>query len=200
MAAHWYYGRDNRKIGPFSAVEMKTMASCGRILPDDTVWQEGVERGVPARKVQHLFSPAAAASAVAEAPPPQPAPPGTEGPEIETSLSAGPALEASAPALSSVSEAGDRDAAPAKLEGKGPVPSSGWVQEPVRTGRASPGKGAVIVGQDGSNVKVRKKCTVCGHLDSSWVTMPIRAGTTKLIFYCIKCRKTRDVEVMGTLH
>lgn len=185
MPARWYYAHDSTRLGPFSAEEMKALASSGEVGPEDTVWLEGVERGVLARKVKHLFSPPHAAPA-AEVP----APPAGEAPE--------PGL---APAVARL------DAAPlsvphapaAQPSEAPPAHTSAWHQGPARTGRASAGKGAVIVGQDGVNVKVRKKCTVCGYLDSSWVTMPIRAGTTKLIYFCVKCRKTRDVEVVGSL-
>jgi hypothetical protein len=180
MAARWFYGRDEARRGPFSAAEMKALASSGGVLPDDTVWQEGVERGVPARKVKNLF-PLAAAAALAAA----------------EELTAPPAAPEAAPhaegAAARVPEAPPAPAAPAA------PPSGGWQQGPARTGRASAGRGAVIVGQDGVNVKVRKKCTACGHLDSSWATVPIRAGTTRLTFYCPKCRKARDVEVVGSL-
>jgi hypothetical protein len=73
-------------------------------------------------------------------------------------------------------------------------------QEQARKGRATAGRGAIVVAQDGINVKYRKKCTVCGHEDSAWHTMPIRNGPTRVPFYCPKCRKSRDVEIMGHLH
>lgn len=167
MATRWYYGREAAKLGPYSAGEMKDLASTGQISPEDTVWREGVEKGVPAKRVKNLFAqgpvlaPAKAAPALADEGPPTTVPP--------TPLP-------------------DRQAPPPQQP------------EAARKGRASAGRGAVIVGQDGVNVKVRKKCTTCGHLDSSWLTMPIRAGTTKVNFFCPKCRKTREVEVIGSLN
>jgi hypothetical protein len=69
--------------------------------------------------------------------------------------------------------------------------------QPKRNKRAVGGKGVMIVGQDGVNVKYRKKCTVCGHEDSSWNTMPIPTGSTRVGFFCPKCKKRRDGEIQG---
>ena len=63
--------------------------------------------------------------------------------------------------------------------------------------RATAGKGAVIVGQDGKTVKYRMKCTVCNFEDSSWKSIAIPRGTQRANFYCPKCRKKRDVEIHG---
>ncbi len=52
----WYFASDNKKTGPFSATQLKELAALGKIQPDDTVWKEGVEKGVPAAKVKSLFS------------------------------------------------------------------------------------------------------------------------------------------------
>lgn len=78
------------------------------------------------------------------------------------------------------------------------APGWGSVNQP--TGhklRATAGKGAIIVGQDGKTVKFRKKCTTCGFEDSSWKCIPITRGTSRHSFYCPKCRKGRHVEVNG---
>jgi hypothetical protein len=69
-------------------------------------------------------------------------------------------------------------------------------QAPGRA-RAMAGKGAVIVGQDGTNVQYKKKCTVCGYEDNCRSRMPIKNGVTKVGFFCPKCRKLRDVEIQG---
>ncbi len=39
----WYYMRDNRKLGPFSERAMIESIRDRVILPDDTVWQEGMQ-------------------------------------------------------------------------------------------------------------------------------------------------------------
>jgi hypothetical protein len=72
-------------------------------------------------------------------------------------------------------------------------------QNAKRKARATAGRGVVIVGQDGTSVKYRKKCTACGFEDSSWRTMPIARGTTRLSFFCPKCRKKRDGEIHGVV-
>jgi hypothetical protein len=66
------------------------------------------------------------------------------------------------------------------------------------TRRAVAGKGALIVGQDGTTVKYRKKCTTCGHEDSSYQSLPITRGMTRVTFFCPKCRKTCAVEIQVT--
>jgi len=68
---------------------------------------------------------------------------------------------------------------------------------PVSTARATAGKGAIIVGQDGKTVKFRLKCTVCGHEDSSWKTIAIPRGIARASFHCRKCRKLREGEING---
>jgi len=66
------------------------------------------------------------------------------------------------------------------------------------TRRAVAGKGALIVGQDGTTVKYRKKCTTCGHEDSSYQSLPLTRGMTRVSFFCPKCRKTCAVEIHVT--
>jgi len=65
------------------------------------------------------------------------------------------------------------------------------------TRRAVAGKGAVIVGQDGTTVKYLKKCTTCGREDSSYKSLPITRGMTRVSYFCPKCRKTCAVEIHG---
>jgi hypothetical protein len=72
-------------------------------------------------------------------------------------------------------------------------------QTTIKKGRAVGAQGAVIVGQDGINVRFRKKCTVCGHEDHSSNTMAIRHGTMRTNFFCSKCRKNRVVTIQGSL-
>ncbi len=43
------------KQGPFSAHELKALASAGKIVLTDTIWKEGVELGGLASRVKHLF-------------------------------------------------------------------------------------------------------------------------------------------------
>jgi hypothetical protein len=57
MADLWFYGEDECKLGPFSARELRDLANCGLIHAADTIWKEGIEKGVLARKVKNLFPP-----------------------------------------------------------------------------------------------------------------------------------------------
>jgi hypothetical protein len=207
MAERWYYAHDERKMGPCSAQQLKALAASGEILPTDTIWKEGIERGSLAQKVKHLFPSASDPVPLAEPPsPPQPTP---DTPAVEAeSAPAEPAAELGSDESASAEPQSEErpvlgpDAADAQLLPLEKVPepvSPSSCQMPVKKGRATAGKGTVIVGQDGVNVKFRKKCTTCGHLDSSWHTMPIRNGVTRLNFYCQKCRKPRDAEIHGTL-
>jgi GYF domain 2 len=52
----WYYWHEADILGPFSGKQLAALAAAGDILPSDTVWKDGVEEGVPASKVQHLFA------------------------------------------------------------------------------------------------------------------------------------------------
>jgi hypothetical protein len=55
MIDRWYYAHDSNKIGPFSGRQMMHLALAGDILQTDTIWKEGMEKGVLATKVQYLF-------------------------------------------------------------------------------------------------------------------------------------------------
>ena len=47
--------RDGCRLGPFSGRELRDLAVCGLLLPTDTVWKAGIEKGVAAALVKHLF-------------------------------------------------------------------------------------------------------------------------------------------------
>src|SRR6266542_6689721 len=59
MADQWFFARDGRKYGPFSADRLKTIAARGQLRPEDTVWKQGIERGVLGAEVRGLFPSAA---------------------------------------------------------------------------------------------------------------------------------------------
>jgi GYF domain 2 len=65
MAMRYFFVQDEAQHGPYSATEMRGLASTGQIRPADTVWQEGTEQRFPAARVKNLF----AAITVTEAPP-----------------------------------------------------------------------------------------------------------------------------------
>jgi hypothetical protein len=170
MADQWYYWHDSEILGPFSAAEFGALAASGVLLPTDTVWKGDDERGVAADRVQNLF-PAAV---------PVPTPP-IEIPPPD------------APAEAQAAEKADGDAKEAA-----PAPRWDAARQPrASRARAVAGKGVLIVAQDGTTVKFRKKCTTCGHEDSSWKTIPIPRGTVQVAFYCPKCRKQRQVQIHG---
>jgi GYF domain 2 len=170
MTDQWYYWSGSDIIGPFSGTALADLAATGKVLPTDIVWREGVERGVPAGQVRNLFPAAPSDSA----PPAQAAPP-----------SPGPA---DSPPVSQPA------APPAPVRGGWDVGRAGSASGKAR---AVAGKGAMIVGQDGNTVKYLMKCTTCGCEDRSWRTMPITRGTTRVTFFCPKCRRARAVEVHG---
>jgi hypothetical protein len=205
MADRWYYAHDDNKVGPYSAQELKELAAAGKILPTDTVWKEGVEKGVLASRVKNLFAPAGADVSPPPAPSPVPpaAPPSSEQPPVPFET-APPSAEAPPAPVESEAEkpaaagAGDPESKP---EEAAPVkPSQRQAgRNPTKKGRAVAGKGAMISGQNGTTVQFRKKCTVCGHEDSARSTIPIRHGLMRVGYFCPKCRRLRQVELQGFL-
>src|SRR5437870_5515390 len=67
MADRWYYAHGARRLGPFTARELSGLAAAGKLLPADTVWQEGMEKGVLAERVKHLFPQAQAGAGPTDA-------------------------------------------------------------------------------------------------------------------------------------
>jgi hypothetical protein len=223
MADRWYYAHEEHKTGPFSGQQLKDLAASGQILTTDTVWKEGVETGVLARKVKGLFPPAPAGAPRTEASSSQtPAgtpsavdlPPAVEsapsGPSPNAQLDAvalptgtPPEPSASAGATARGSQAVAMFPETIELVSQEKAPAARSQPSPpqttVKKGRAVGAQGAVIVGQDGIYVRFRKKCTVCGHEDHSSNTMPIRHGTMRTNFFCSKCRKNRVVTIQGSL-
>lgn len=187
MVDQWYYWHGAEIYGPFSGKHLVGLAVDGQLLPDDIVWKEGVERGVPARTVRHLFPPALPGGATDTIDSVPESPPTAAAAVAETAKSGGES-DLAAPAAVTPSAS----SVPTSALGQG---SSYY--PPVGKARAVAGKGAVIVGQDGTTVKFRMKCTTCGHEDNSWRAIPITRGTTRSSFYCPKCRKRRDCEVHG---
>ena len=53
----WNFAWDKNRLGPFSAAQLRELAEQGKLQPQDTVWKEGVEKGVAAEKVKSLFPP-----------------------------------------------------------------------------------------------------------------------------------------------
>jgi len=210
MADRWYFAWDDNKFGPFSAAQLRELAGLGRLQPTDTVWKEGTEKGVLAARVNHLFPDPKTRDIPAKANVPTvPTVPAfsSEIQPTQSPSSAHPGAVAKLDPWVLTSEqvtSGDQpeeipdgimlreipdDSGPAVLVSPAPIKT---------TGRATAVSGAEIVGQDGENVRYRKKCRECGHRSSQITTMPLKNGVARASFFCPKCRKLRDVEIQGT--
>jgi len=207
MAELWFYSRDDGpKSGPFSDRQLRDLADADLIRRTDTVWRQGTAQGVSANKVKYLFTAVEVSVASAGAP--------ADSAVAATSLPDGagenavregpcPSSEASStaePAASAhvVTDLGPVAGATAPEPAAAARPSRPR-PAPPRRARATAGRGAEIVGQDGTTVKFRKRCVACGHHDTCWHTMPIVNGVTRVSFYCPKCRKSRGAEIHGSL-
>jgi hypothetical protein len=167
MATGWYYAAfGEKKLGPFSPTQLQDLAAAGTILPIDTVWQEGNEKGVLASRVQHLF----ARAAITTLPAPVTAPP--------------PAVAAESSAVL----VPDQPAAP-QAQPKAPEKPA------VKKGRAMAMSGCDIVGQDGAYARYRKKCKKCGHQDAACHMIQITNKSFKTNYFCPKCRKSCEVSI-----
>lgn len=186
MAPLFFYGRDSAQFGPFSATGMRELAAAGEILSTDSVWQQGVDRKVPASRVANLFAltaPAALKEALPSVPPrAEPRGPVTERQEITPSQEAD--LAATVQAIH-----GTRPSEKAP-----PAP-----QAPPRKKRVISIKGGVLMGQDGVTAQFKKRCADCGWEDACRSSVVIRVGSTRVTFFCRPCRKSRTVEMQGII-
>jgi GYF domain 2 len=190
MAENWYYAHDANRVGPFSDRQMKNLALSGTILGTDTVWKQGVEKGVLASRVKNLFSlqpaivivPVQIATDLAQVLPRRPLFEMIV-PVVELTSSPSPTIVAAI-------------VAPAILAAA-PLPPKA-IPKPARKGRAVATKGADIVSQDGVKARYRRKCTVCGNKDLAVQTVVITNRTTNTGYYCPKCKKKRDVTIQCT--
>jgi len=195
MADEWYYAHDATRLGPFSGQQLKNLAIVGDIIPSDTVWKQGVEKGVLASRVKYLFAlPAVIVSvSLAEMPVFSPMPPAAEKsvPDVEPTSS--PPPEAVPPPGQVDSETVLATSVISESKSPSTPTRSTVAPKPARKGRAIALKGADIVSQDGTQAKYRRKCTECGHKDGGCQSIPITTKTTKTGYYCPKCRKKREV-------
>ena len=217
MADQWYYAKGEKKLGPFSSAEFKELADSGRLLPTDTIWKEGIDKGVPASKVKNLFSklPTALAPAPTEQSPASESPKETaENAELHgapsSALSAPSAVESS-PDSSSAAEGkaepekpSTSPEAPASAATAAEAPAKKTPRPPPaadqkRHFRVTGARGAIILGVDGAFVRYKKRCPVCGTEDSSVRTLQLRSGINRDRYFCQKCRKLQHVEIHGSL-
>src|SRR5438552_572482 len=56
MSEGWFYAHDGRTRGPVPVAEIKWLAACGGLLPDDLIWLARLDRqrAIPARTVLNL--------------------------------------------------------------------------------------------------------------------------------------------------
>jgi hypothetical protein len=204
MPDRWFYVHGALEIsstrnGPFSGRQLANLAASGQIVPTDTVWKEGIDKGVLARRVKNLFSLVPnfssaiilAAAPATQAPAVEPEPPATSvknQPEEKSAETVVAVLPAPEPIPDDIGLLPEDPVPPVPVQ---PCPPP----KHVRKGRAVAGKGALIVGQDGTDVKFKKKCVVCGHEDATRNSLKIVSGTMRAGFFCPKCRKRREVEI-----
>jgi hypothetical protein len=177
--SQWYYGRGSEISGPVSDKELFDLAAIGQVLPTDTIWRDAIETGVPAARVKNLFQSGLILPAATPSP---------------TDVAA-TAVEAAGQSSQDVPMAVAAD--PEPVAPPFVPPQLAATAQPARPARASAGAGAVILSQDGKNVKYRGKCSTCGREDTSWKSAAIPRGTVRSSFFCTKCRKRRDIEIHG---
>jgi hypothetical protein len=187
MADQWYYGREDEIHGPFTSLELKELASAGTIQVTDTIWKNDIATGIAAAKVKQLFSEDQIRAAVSVS-----TPEAVEAPEPEPAVSETPkAPEADEPAADTVPTDEGANEGGAQVQEK---PRLSYSERPKRVVQTS---GAIILSQDGKDVRFRKKCVKCGQEDRSRTTMPIRPGTMRVGFFCPKCRKLQPVLIQS---
>jgi GYF domain 2 len=189
MSQLWFYGKLGSKIGPYTALQLRDLAVAGKILVTDTVWKDGIDLGVLANRVKNLFPIPALVPLLKEIIVP------LVTPEVENSLS--PEIFAPKTAIVALAELATAAAAASSVPAPKPALQPSDLKKIVKKLRALAIRGAKITGQDGVTMQIRKICTTCGHEDPARISMAIRIGKTRIIFYCPKCRKARDVEIQG---
>jgi GYF domain 2 len=194
MADRWFYTHDKVKSGPFSGRQLREIADAGNIVPTDTIWKEGVEKGMLAGKVKNLFpqAPTEAAPAVSA--------------EVQTlPMEEENKVEEARPEKTTTSAGPEPEPLPDNvgLQPLWEAQATGGKQKApdhVKKGRAVAGKGAIICGQDGKVVKFMKKCTACSHQSSTWTTVKIINGSMNTTFFCPICKRIRPVELSGRVY
>jgi hypothetical protein len=209
MAREFYIARDEQQYGPFTARELRELGVGGKIRPSDLVWREGATVRIPATQVKGLLSPAGAPQAGAEsAATVATAEPRTAEEQASTDSSA--AIETAFDIAAVGMPAGlvMDNTEPEKPKAEAP-PVGGSADSPISTTPPPPEKpkerprrvisirGGKLVSQDGSHVVFRRVCEKCGSEAQGRLTLAIRPGAMKVPYFCRKCRKGRQVEMMG---
>jgi GYF domain 2 len=226
MAEQWYFAWDDKRFGPFSAAQLKDLAALGRLQPTDTVWKEGIEKGVLADQVKNLFPTPqgevlpgnANASVASETSPPLqrsksffPSAP-NQAAKLDPWLA--PANDPVAPdgplqdiipdglMLKGIPEGnGSASSVPPALAnspGSGENGERNRATSPMRKGFATAVRGAVIISQNGETVRFKKKCAKCGYQSASNATVPVGNEDIRRSFFCPKCQRIREIVIQGS--
>lgn len=61
-------------------------------------------------------------------------------------------------------------------------------------------QGAVIIEQQKTSLKYKRKCEKCGWVENGYVSalIPGRGAKTSSQFYCPKCKNNQKVTIQGT--
>jgi GYF domain 2 len=170
MTGQYFFAHGETKHGPYTADQMRDLATAGKIQRTDLVWQEGMKQRFQAALVEFLFEDSAAAT------------------ETEDSVEA-----PGEPAAAHEAPEKPPDPMAERIFEKPARPP-----EKDRPKRVVSIKGGILCSQDGKHVQFRKKCTVCGYEEQGRTTLLIRAVTMKIPFFCRKCRKGRVTEMLGS--
>jgi hypothetical protein len=221
MADQWYFARDGKQFGPFSAAQLKGFAATRQLRPQDSVWKAGMAQRVLAAKVRQLFPPIQAHAppalpagqtipvpSLARSPPRRltPQPPGLVTDSAPPSKLLGePAtsLEPRSIIPDGLELVSIEDGTSAVAVSSDPTPRTGPEQpdvpqqEAVKKWRVIGVKGGVITSQDGGVVKYRKQCLKCRYADTSLTTMRIWSGFTRVHFFCPKCKKSQECVIQA---
>src|SRR5207302_639793 len=55
MVAEWYCEIEGQRHGPLTAVQLKQLATSGKLQPAHAIWKNGMQKKVPAKAVKGLF-------------------------------------------------------------------------------------------------------------------------------------------------
>jgi hypothetical protein len=201
MAREFFIGRGEKQYGPFTATELRDLGVDGKIQPTDVVWRDGSNLRTPATKVKGLLPAAVAVQpgggvAAAE--------PRTEPDNRDSSACIETEFEIptpQAPADLVVEPEQPTEKQPARLSDSVDSPIASVAKprerEAERPRRVISIRGGRLVSQDGKHVVFRRVCDTCGDEAQGRLTVVIRPGAMKIPYFCRKCRKGRQVEMMG---
>jgi ferredoxin len=51
----WFYARDNKKVGPLSAAQMKSLVDAGKVVPTDMVLRAGSQKWIAIGDVKEFY-------------------------------------------------------------------------------------------------------------------------------------------------